>query len=424
MIVIVLIVSLIMMLFAGAVAAEQKTTIVFLTYQDIVKNLEKVVEEFESTHPNIVVKINGYPFEQMFEVIETKMQVKSDEIDILNVDAPLVANYSIKDYLEPLDKYFNSEEKGEFVDAALNGGSFDGQFMAAPLNSSSVGMYINVDLFKKYGVEIPSKDPAKRWTWKQVVEAAQKLTVDTNNDGQTDIWGLAFDQFSRPYQMLPLAQSLGGSGVSPDGFKSTGYITEKPWIQAAQFYQDLFNKYKISPLGMGPFQSPELFKAGKLAIILTGPWHIGNFNSVSSLNWIYVPHPYFEEGKPVTPTGSWHIGINKYSKHKEAAAEFVKFLTLKEGNVIYYKHDRNLSGNKHTLAYAKQEAEEIGDDTVLLVLFESENTAMIRPKTPGYLEWEKIVNRAFEDIRNGGNPEDVLKGAAQEIDRALEKYIQ
>jgi len=378
MIGIVLIVSLIMMLFTGVVMAEQKTTIVFLTYQNIVKNLEKVVDEFESKHPDIDVKLNGYPFEQMFEVIETKMQVKSDEIDILNVDAPLVANYSIKDYLEPLDKYFNSEEKGEFVDAALNGGSFDGQFMAAPLNSSSVGMYINVDLFKKYGVEIPST----------------------------------------------LAQSLGGRGVSPDGFKATGYITDESWIQATQFYQDLFNKYKISPLGMGPFQSPELFKAGKLAIILTGPWHIGNFNSVSDLNWIYVPHPYFEEGKPVTPTGSWHIGISKYSKHKEAAAEFVKFLTLKEGNIIYYKHDRNLSGNKHTLAYAKQEAEETGDDAVLLVLFESENTAMIRPKTPGYLEWERIINRAFEDIRNGGNPEDVLKGAAQEIDRALEKYKQ
>jgi len=73
---IVLIVSLIMMLFAGVVMAEQKTTIVFLTYQNIVKNLEKVVDEFESKHPDIDVKLNGYPFEQMFEVIETKMQVK------------------------------------------------------------------------------------------------------------------------------------------------------------------------------------------------------------------------------------------------------------------------------------------------------------------------------------------------------------
>jgi len=99
-------------------------------------------------------------------------------------------------------------------------------------------------------------------------------------------------------------------------------------------------------------------------------------------------------------------------------------LTLKEGNLIYYKHDRNLSANKHTLAYAKQEAEEIGDDTVLLVLFESENTAKIRPKTPGYLEWEKIITRAFEDIRNGSNPEDALKEAAQGIDRVLEKYTQ
>ncbi len=420
----ILIVTLLISFSSMVLAAEEVTTVTFVTYQNIAKNLEVVAEEFEKNNPGIKIKIDGYPFAQMFEIIETKMQAKSKQVDILNVDAPLTANYSVKGYLEPLDKYFNDEDKNQFIESALAQGSYNGKFMAAPLNSSSVGMFINVDLFEKYGVELPSTDPAERWTWEKVVSVAKKLTLDSDNDSQVDIWGLAFDQFSQPYQMLPLPQSLGGKGISPDGLTATGYINTEPWIKATQFYQDLFSKYKVSPIGVAPFQSPELFKAGEIAMILTGPWHIGNFNSVEDLNWIYVPHPYFEEGKPVTPTGSWQIGISKYSENKEAAAKFVKFLTLKEGNKIYYQHDRNLPANSYTLAYAKEEAEKNGNNALLLSVYEAQNTAVPRPKTPGYLEWEKIMARTFEDIRNGTAPGEALDNAAQKIDRVLKKYKQ
>jgi ABC-type glycerol-3-phosphate transport system substrate-binding protein len=409
-------------LFTATTASAQDVT--FVTFTDIADNLQLVVDEFEKSHPEINVTIEAYPFNNMFEVIETKMQAGARDIDIFNVDVPLVANYAAKGYLEPLDSYFSEEEQAEFSATSLEAGTYNGQFLAAPLNSSSVGMYINVDLFERYGVEPPSTDPEARWTWDQTVEAAQTLTVDTDDDGQTDIWGLAFDQFSRPYQMLPLAQSLGGQGVSPDGLTASGYVNSDPWIEAAQFYQDLFHTYEVSPLGVPAFQSPELFKAGNVAMLLTGPWHVSNFNSVPELNWEYTPHPYFATGEAVTPTGSWHIGVSKNSEHKEAAAEFVEFLTLHEGNRIYFEADRNLPANRITLAYAEELAEEHGDNVLALAIYESQNTAEPRPSTPGYLEWEEIVARAFEDVRNGADPQQALDRAAMQIDRALARYAR
>jgi len=403
-------------------ASDETITLNFITYENIVKNLRYVVEEFEKRHPNIHINLMGYPFHQMFEVIETKMKAHSKDVDILNVDVPLVANYTVKGYLEPLDKYFTPEELAEFTEVALEASMYNGRFMAAPLNSSSVGLFCNVKLFKKHGVPLPSTDPAERWTWKQVVEAAQKLTIDTNGDGEIDIWGFAFDQVDQPYQILPLANSLGGVGISPDGLRATGYINTEPWIEAAQFYQDLFHKYKVSPVWLGPFEAPGLFAAGKLAMILTGPWHIGKFNSVEGLEWIYAPHPYFEKGKPVTPTGSWHLGVSKYSEHKAEAALFVKFITLHEGNLIYYKHDRNLPANKLTLEYAIEEAKEQKNAPILLAIYESTHTAVPRPKTPGYLEWATVMAKAFADIRKGLDPKTVLDRAAAEIDRLLIKY--
>ncbi|HEX7714935.1 MAG TPA: sugar ABC transporter substrate-binding protein [Bacillota bacterium] len=399
-----------------SVSAE-KTTVTFVTLQDLIPNLQPVVNAYEKENPNVNVKLEGYPFNQLFEVIETKMKAHSNDVDILNVDAPLITNYSVKGYLEPLDSYFGKASKDEFLKSTITAASYKGKFMAAPLNSSSVGMYYNVDLFKKYGVAEPSLNPEKRWTWEEVVAAAQKLTHSSEG-----IWGLAFDQFSQPYQMLPLAQSLGGRGVSPNGLKASGYLNAKPWIKAAQFYQDLFQKYKVSPLGVAAFQSPELFKSGKVAMLVTGPWHVNNFKSAQGLHWAYAPHPYFAGGKAVTPTGSWHVSISKNSLHKKEAADFVKFLTLREGNQIYFDGDGNLPANKYTLQYAQKQATTQGNQVMSLAIYEAEHTAMARPSTPGYLEWETAVAQAFEDIRNGGDPKKVLDKAAQQIDLTLAKY--
>ena len=45
-----------------------------------------------------------------------------------------------------------------------------------------------------------------------------------------------------------------------------------------------------------------------------------------------------------------------------------------------------------------------------------------RPLTPGYLEYEEILSDAFEDIRNGADAGEALSGAADRIDREMEKY--
>jgi hypothetical protein len=179
--------------------------------------------------------------------------------------------------------------------------------------------------------DIASKD---RWTWDQVVEAAKKLTKET--DGKTEIWGFEFDQVSRLYQIQCLGESLGQPLLSPDGLKASGYLNSEKWIRAAQWYSDLFNKWKISPKNIAPDESPSLFSGGKVGIFVGGEWNVPRFKE-AGVDFLVAPFPYFADGKPVTGTGSWHIGIAKSSQHKAEAAKFVKFLTASEqGSQIWF----------------------------------------------------------------------------------------
>ncbi|MNE54096.1 hypothetical protein D3C80_1488590 [compost metagenome] len=54
--------------------------------------------------------------------------------------------------------------------------------------------------------------------------------------------------------------------------------------------------------------------------------------------------------------------------------------------------------------------------------YEAQNTAVPRPISPGYLEWETLLTKAYDDMKAGVEPKKALDQAAQQSDRLLKKY--
>jgi len=213
--------------------SDKITDITAVIYSNYEEAMRKVVEEFEKQHPNIRVNLISNPFSQMMETIEINMSTASNDIDLLFVDSPLTMNYSIKGYLEPLDDLLGVDPEQVWIQSSIDAGTYKGQLVAAPLNSSSQVLYLNKDLFEANGIPLPTEN--ERMTWEQLVEIGQKLTADTNGDGQTDIFGFSFDQVDRAYQLLPLVNSLGGRMMSDDGLKTEGNRNSPEGVQALQF---------------------------------------------------------------------------------------------------------------------------------------------------------------------------------------------
>ena len=423
-------------------AARAATTLHWLTLSDGAwpASVKKVIAAFEAENPDIKVELDLYPFRQLFETIEVRMKAEDSDVDLISVDVPLVASYTVRGYLAPLNEYFTNEEiEKTWVKPSWQAGMYKENFMAAPQNSSSQFFYINRKLFQQANVTPPKAlDPGKetnydqiasiakddRWTWEQVVDAAKKLTKDTKGDGKIDVWGFEFDQVSRLYQLQCLGESLGRSLVSPDGLKAEGYLNSDQWIKAAQWYADLFNKWKVSPKNVSPAESPDLFASGKVAMFVGGEWNVPRFQE-AGVDFAIAPFPYFKEGRPVTGTGSWHIGVAKGSSHKAEAAKFAKFLTEnEEGSKIWFEAQGQLPATQALLT-AIENAEKYRSfplDAYLLGVYEARNSAVFRPVTPGYLQLEDIFFSTFEDIRNGVDPKQALDGAAERVDRFLAQF--
>ena len=339
---------------ARRAGAQEPVTVRFITLsEEWADHMQQVIDAFHETTPDIRVELETYPFRQLFEVIEIRMSGQSRDIDIVSVDVPLVASYSARGFLHPLDEYFTPEEiEATWIPAASDAGSYGEQFMAAPQNNSTQFLYVNRGLFEEAGVAPPPMLTAEtepnpeaiqeivdgRWTWEQVVEAAQQLAQDTNADGVPDVWGFMFDQVSRPYQILALPESLNQPSLAEDGLSTDGYLNSENWIRAGQFYGDLFNALAVSPKGTTPEQSSELFASGNVALYVGGEWNVPTFAGTEGLDIGIAAHPYFADGRVATPTGSWHVGVSAFSDHKAEAGEFIKFLTAStEGTRTWFE---------------------------------------------------------------------------------------
>jgi hypothetical protein len=153
-------------LLASALSASAATTIRWLTLSDGAwpDSVKKVIAAFEAENPDIKVELDTYPFRQLFETIEVRMKAQDANLDMISVDVPLVASYSLRGYLSPLDDFFTADDiKKTWLEASGKAGTYNGHFMAAPQNTSSQFMYINRKLFRMLESRRPKvSGPIKR----------------------------------------------------------------------------------------------------------------------------------------------------------------------------------------------------------------------------------------------------------------------
>lgn len=409
---------------AGQKSGEKPTLKFMITGAGVWEDkLNPIIEKFEKD-TGIKIETQYYEHTQYFPALEAKMNAKSSDLDILGVDVPMTAGYVEKNYIVPLDKYFTKDEINEFVPAAIKGGSWKDKFYSAPMNTSSQALFYNESLLKEAGITMPEPDPDKRVTWTELMQLADKALKVVDPDRTKGINGIVFEQVNTAYQMLALPNSLGEKSIGDDGFTVEGIIDTPGWIEAMTFYHDLFAK-GYAPRGVGSYENQAAFTSGKTLFFIGGIW-CTNVKYADGFKWNYTYCPTFEghEKTVATPTGSWHLGVSNYSEHQDEAAQFVKYLTLGEGNDMWLKNNGDVPARVSVAeAYMKDEAyADFPKSIQRIAAYESGHTAVPRPVTPAYSEYETVLNETLADISNGADPAEALKNCVEKANAVMAKY--
>jgi multiple sugar transport system substrate-binding protein len=399
----------------GGGGSSGKTTLTFVNAQDP-GTFDEVIAAFEKANPTITIKQQVVPFDDLNSTVQSRLSTKDADIDLYDVDEPRLAAFAARGFLEPLDDLAN-ETAGTIDPNALKITKFQDKQYAMPRWTSSQLLYYNKDLLGKAKITPPSSDPQSPVTWEQVTTDGKRA-----QDAGAK-YGLIFDQVDRYYQLEPLAVSLGGGpGLTGDRLLQPD-VTNPGWTQAFTWYHSIFQT-GIAPRGINPEQTPSLFASGSTAFFAGGPWNAAAFDKENKVDYGVAPFPRFAQGKPATSTDSWSTGISPFSKHKDAARAFLRYMTTDptgatltiSNNIPVQKQafERYLSDLSGKGARYSQIA--------AIVKSALSGTSVSRPVTVGYVDFESVMNKAFADIRNGTDAPTRLAQATDELDRALAKY--
>ncbi|HSA06183.1 MAG TPA: sugar ABC transporter substrate-binding protein [Candidatus Gastranaerophilales bacterium] len=285
--------------------------------------LKPLIEDFECQNPDITINFihtpNNY-FQKLHLLAASNLM--PDVVFINNLYGPLYAGNNIfMDLNGFLEKSRELKQK-DFFPEALNAFKYKEKLYAIPRDISTLVIYYNKDLFRKYNAPLPTKD----WTFKEFIAVADKLTKDFNNDGKTDLFGVSFEE--NPLFWLPFLWSNGGGFISAD-LKSV--ILDKPEsIEAIQLYSDLRNKYHVAPTKSeaGSATMAQLFMEQKLAMHFSGRWFVPIYRQEVDFKWDIINFPHGKAGSVVgCDSSGW--AISSKTKHPEAAWRFISFLASK-----------------------------------------------------------------------------------------------
>ncbi len=267
---------------------------------------KKVLEDF-------TVKTGIKVEEKVFADYNTELQVAlvgGTAPDVFYVDAYMAPFFIEQGVLMPLDgaKF----EIDKFYEPLKNAFVQDGKLYAVSKDYSTLALYYN----KKYVNEndIP-KTLEELWTGNFLTELKSKLPK-----------GMAAMTYNQDLARKMYVAQAGGLDIVKDeifaNLTQQGIIDNlKPLIEAAQ------GGKIVTPQDLGSGWNGDAFGNEQTAMMIEGNWVLGHLkNNFSNVEFGVIEIPTYK-GKKGSMVFTVGYGINAVAKEKEAAAEFIKYVT-------------------------------------------------------------------------------------------------
>jgi trehalose/maltose transport system substrate-binding protein len=289
-----------------------------------------------------------------------------------------------------------------------------GKLVAMPWFSDFGILYYRTDLLKKYGYKSPPT------TWAQLGSMAKKIQAGerkTNPNFYGYVWqGNAYEGLTCD-ALEWLASSGGGT------FFANGKATINNKNAAKMLNQVRGWVGTIAPRGVTTYQEEQAripFDNGDAAFMRNWPYAYSNSAQAGSavkgkFDVTVLPHAPGQHS--VGTIGGWMLGVSKYSKHKAAAIELVRYLT----SPAVEKYDAIFNTNvptipKVALNPAVRRTNPYLKPAIANVARVARPSKFLKGK---YNKGSQIIYQGVNQIENGANANSVLPRIQSQLNALL-----
>ena len=300
---------------AAQLSAWKGKEITYYFYNDSQAELDTTksqIADFEKL-TGATVKLDVIPFTSLDTQLQARLAA-GNAPDVARLNNP---GLYIKDSLD-LEKYLGRNYVKEF----LKGSTLQvthpttKKLIGVPYDLTVNGPFINVDMFKKAGVAVPTS-----WNWAQLVEAGKKVQKATGSE-----YAFAIDKSGH---RVSTAMSHFGAFMVDKNQRNVLPSSKTRAEKAVKIITDLY-KADQAPrdlwIGTGTkYSSPTaIFLAQQTPIFFSGNWQVASLNRDAKFDFAAVPNPKEINGGG-WPGGKFLTAFNA-SKNPDLAAFFLRYL--------------------------------------------------------------------------------------------------
>jgi multiple sugar transport system substrate-binding protein len=377
------------------------------------KTMDSLAERFHAANPDITVKVEqGAPADGMLTKLITVLGTDTypDISYVFGTDTPALARSA-----KVVDLTATTKDPAfgwsDFYEVERAVATVNGKVVAVPALVDNLALVYNKKLFADAGVTPPTKD----WSWSDYQAASKKLTNEADK-----VFGSAYPisaDEDTVWRFWPMVWQQGGKGISDDGKQST--FTDPAFSKSLDLLRAMAIDDKSLYLDTNSDAISNLFAAGKVAMVITGPWALSTFRD-GKVDYGVAPIPGFN-GNHQTVSGpdNWMVFDNGAAK-KAASIKFIQFLTSAEGDAEWSVGLGNMPVRNATQKLpAWQDAlKENSGYQDFVDNFSNAKTA--RPQTIVYPDYSKALGEAIAAVLQGQESvTDALAKAKKAADAAL-----
>lgn len=319
----------------ATVSVASATTLVHMTYawhgDAWHAFLNQMAEEFEQLHPGVSVEIliQGSTGDYLDKLrVMTMAGTPPDVLDLASGYGNLAVEglfLDLKPYLEKEDPALQEAILGN----ALELYSVDDMLWGMPNSLFMVVSWFNEDHLNEVGLLLPTQMDPSEWNWETLRDYARKLTIDRNNDGEVDQWGL--DRQSAAW--LQLVASNGGYMYNKRILPTESQWTNQRVVDAIEFNRQLLQDDKVASVRWD--SSKHFWVGGSSMAIVDGPGRLPSLKD-APFDWDIYLLPAGPEGCNCGAISADGFQINAFTENPDLAWEWVKFLTLRPESVAAF----------------------------------------------------------------------------------------
>ncbi len=377
----------------------------------------EIIADFQAAHPGVKVtqEVGPSSSTEFHDLVTQKLRNRDAQMDVFFMDVIWPAEFAAAGWALALDELFAAEEQKKFLEAPIAAARYAGRIYGVPLFVDAGMLYFRKDLLEKYRFAPPR-------TWPELVQQAKTILAQ-----ERDPYLTGYSAQLKQYEGLicnMMEFILSNGAALWDERSGRSALEDDRARQAVRFVRDEIVG-AIAQRGVLAYQESEslaLFTQGRAIFHRNWPyaWEVASDPRRSKVAGRVgvMPLPAFPGHKSAAALGGWQLAISRFSRRRELAWEFVRFMTSEATQ----KRIALFMGRAPARAALYHDPEILRRNPQFESQYQTFIRAVPRPRTPVYLPLANIMQRYFSSAiaLKDSDIDALARSAARDMDRVLE----